>query len=286
MSKPKSTPRRLIICGLTDVVRVAQRNDARHCHGHSHVLISSSLSQVIGKLYQGLKTRTSLNLPNPVQLYPHSHKSCLALHLIFLFHPLLSRMHPASIIYMLHFICVACAVPLGQSMARRSSIVPHSLTNFITENLPQARHDDRLTLYATHSDSPQSTGNPVVSRQNSDISDADRSRISKHDPNDLDNPRLSDDTFFGFSSLDERRISKRGPHDADDRAHAAGPPTHLLSFLDEPHVVKLSPGEEDIDQENELDDLYDTPPKRDINNLLKGTLLIFKNAPGHNRRGL
>ena len=146
-------------------------------------------------------------------------------------------------------------------MARRSAIVPHPLTNFITDNILQARHDARLTLRAPHVDSPQSTPNAVLPPQNSDISVADSSRISKDDPNDLHLSRLSNNVSFGFSFLDEPS---------------------------EQHDMKRSPGEEDDDQENHQDDPYYTPPKHDsgpeINDAL-GRLLVFKDAPRHNRRG-
>lgn len=160
-------------------------------------------------------------------------------------------------------------------MPRRSRIVPHPLTDFITDNVPQARHEDKLTLRGAHVDSPQSTHNSI----SSDISVADRSRIGKHGPNDLDNARLSDDILLDFSFLDERRISKRGPHDANDPMHLAIPPKAGLSFSDEPHVMKRSPGEEDDDKENRQDDTNYTPPKQDKYSQVKGGLFIFKDGP-------
>ena len=167
-------------------------------------------------------------------------------------------------------------------MPRRSTIVPHPLTNFMIENLPRARHDDRIILNTAHIDSTRSTGNPVVSPKNSDISVTARSHTSKHDPNHLKNSGLADDISFSFSFLDERRISKRGPHNAKDRKHVALPPKHLLSYLGEPHIGKRSPGEDD--------NPYYTPPKQDkdfnIDDGYKGRLFMFKDAPRHNRRGL
>ena len=132
-------------------------------------------------------------------------------------------------------------------MPRRSTIVPHPLTKVTIDNLPQARHEDGLTLRTAHVDSPQSTRNPAVSPKNSDISVADGSRISKHSPSDPDSQRLVVDTS---SSFEEEWID-----------------------------MKRSPGEED--DENEQDDHYYTPPKQDNDHLL-----VFKDAPSRKRRGL
>ena len=166
--------------------------------------------------------------------------------------------------------------------------MPHSLTDFITDNLPQAQHGDRLTLRTAHVDSTRPIPNPAISPKNSRISVAERSRIDKPDPSDLDASKQSNKILgFGISFLDEPRIGKRSPHNANDPTHLTAAPKAGLSSSDEPHVMKRSPNEGDDDQENGQEDPNDTPPsKYDDNNLPFSRLLVFGDAPRHHRRGL
>ena len=164
--------------------------------------------------------------------------------------------------------------------------MPHLLTNLIIDNPPQPRHDDRPSPHTTHVDYPQPTHIPVVPPRNSDISVADKSRVSKHDPNDPDNPRLSDDTFFGFSFLDERRISKRDRRDVNSPVQLTLPPKSGFSLSDKPHITERSPDEEDDDQDNGQGDQYYTPRQQDSDTEIKKlatNLMIFKDAP-HQKR--
>ena len=140
-------------------------------------------------------------------------------------------------------------------MPRNSAIVTHPLTNFVTDDLAQAQHDDRLTLHAVHVDSPRSIRNPVSLPEDSVFSVADSSRISKHHPkNQADE----------FSFLDKLRISKRSPQDAHGLMQSAVHPKPEFSSSDEPHITERNPGGEDDEQDSEQDDQDEHPELKNL----------------------
>ena len=157
-------------------------------------------------------------------------------------------------------------------MPRNSAIVTHPLTNFVTDNLAQAQHDDRLTLHTVHVDSPRSIRNPVILPEDSNFSVADSWRISKHHPkNQADE----------FSFLDKLRISKRSPHDANGLMQSAVHPKPDFSLLDKPHITERNPGGEDDEQDSEQDDQDENPEIKDF----PLRLWIFGDGRQHKRGG-